>query len=109
MLQEKISITDKSVRDNPQIVKIIGNKIVVISKCGTRKIGSYEFELSEWEKLENSFGNSNWNKKEYINNLNKQSIPNNYCKENENSPFISRIEDAQRYAIDKAYKQFKLK
>jgi len=109
MLQEKISITTKAVRDNTQIVKIIGDKIIVISKCGTRKVGSYEFDLSEWEKLENSFGNPNWNKKEYINNLNKQSIPNNYYGENENSPFISRIEDAQRYVIDKAYKQLKSK
>lgn len=96
------SIVSKAVRDNAQRVIIKDGKITVISKSGKKKVGSFDIEITKWAELEKSFGNPNYNKKQYISELNKQSIPDNYSGELEGSPFISRIEDAQISAINRA-------
>jgi len=98
----KISVKCNAVRDNSQRVIIENGKIKIINKCGIRTVLTKVFDLSDWEKLENSFGNSNWNKKEYIIKLKTvivNSDPESDCLKN-------RIIDAQISAINQAYLQW---
>lgn len=65
----KIAFTDKSVRDNSQRAVLKGNEIEIINKSGRKTISQKTFLLSEREKLSKSFGNPEYNKREFVKGL----------------------------------------
>jgi len=104
--QNKISISDKSVRDNTQqcIINIKDNTIKVISKIYKHKVGEYIFDLKEWKDtyLVNPTFNVSYNKRLLIEKYYKMTFKQNYL-DVYNDSLNSRLIDSQVMAINKAY------
>jgi len=104
--QNKISISDKSVRDNTQqcIINMKDNTIKVISKIYKHKIGEYIFDLKEWKDtyLVNPTFNVSYNKRLLIEKYYKMTFKQNYL-DVYNDSLNSRLIDSQVMAINKAY------
>jgi hypothetical protein len=100
-----ISITNKSVRDLPQQIKIKDGNITVISKFGKRKLGEYTFNISEWEQAtKGPSANSNWNYNQLISKKFRES--GNLDTSPEGEAITSRILNAQVMGIKDALKQY---
>ena len=104
--QNKISISDKSVRDNTQqcIINMKDNNIKVISKIYKHKVGEYIFDLKEWKDTYgiNPTFNVNYNKRLLIKKKYKMTFKQNYL-DVYNDSLNSRLIDSQVMAINKAY------
>ena len=103
----KITVSDKSVRDNTQQAIIKDNKIKVISKIFKYKVGEYIFDLKEWEETNgiNPTFNHHYNKKKLIEQKYKENFKQNYI-DIYNDAFNNRLIDSQIIAISKAYKKY---
>ncbi|MCA1785947.1 MAG: hypothetical protein LC657_08205, partial [Desulfobacteraceae bacterium] len=100
---EKIAFTDKSVSDNIQRAVIDNGEIEIINKSGRKIVSRKTFSLEKWESLSKSFGNPEYNKREFVKSLGlvkDDGTP-------ESDSLKQRIIDSQVRAIDTVYKEFK--
>ena len=103
-LKDKVSVTDKSVRDLPQQIKIENDKINVISKIGRKQLGKYIFEISEWEKAKNGpSANIEYNYKQLISRKFREAGKLDETPEGE--AITERLIDSQIRGIKEAIKQ----
>jgi hypothetical protein len=103
---QKLRYTDKGVQDNNQTAVLLNGKIIVTNRYGRRVLGKYEIDVIEWDKLENSYGNPHYNRKQFIAALNRKTFPDNY-RDIEQDTLANRIEDSQIRAINNIYQQYK--
>ncbi len=99
--EKPVTVTDNSVRDHPQQVKITGDTITINHKVGRQKAGTATIPLSEWMKAERGpTANPAYN---------KHVLLNKYFSGLDDEPGgpeqAERIRDSIGRAIDKAINQ----
>jgi hypothetical protein len=98
---EKVSASDKSVRDHGQRASIDGGIITVSAYVGSRKAESYTIPLEEWRKADRGpSANPNWNRRKLIEKYTKH-----YDDQPGGEAQADQIRDSQIRAIQKASEQ----
>jgi ParB-like chromosome segregation protein Spo0J len=101
---KKVTAKSTSVRDNTQTVVIENDEITITNRSGRNVVKVTKFPLVEWEKLDKSFGNPAFNKKQFIEKL--ESVDMYEPERPEVDALKDRIIDSQISAINKAFEAY---